>query len=462
MRKSLLIWIIVCACINVRAQTIITTIGGNGIGIYGDNVHDGGPATAAEIRYSEGLCLDKFGNIYIAESGNNRVRKITKSTGIITTIGGTGAHGFSGDGGPATDAQFLAPEAVFADTAGNIYVADAGNSRIRKIVLSTGIVTNVVGSGPTGLTGGGDGGDGGPATNAEINGPSGVCLDNFGNIYIADYSNNKIKKVNVVTGIITTVAGIGPMGYTGGFVGYSGDGGLAINAQFSGAIQVFADSAGNLFICDQWNHAIRKVNASTGIITTIAGTGTAGYTGDGGLAISAQLNQPSGLYVDKQENVFIAEYGDGLIRKIDGATGIISTVAGIGTLGFSGDGGPATNAELRCGDVFLDQYGTVFIADEDNNRIRMVYNSKLAIPQISPIGKEISIYPNPTTGSITIEYAKGSEVIMYDAVGKVVNRLFITSDKEAMNIETLPNGVYMIQLVDETTGIRTMKKIVKE
>jgi hypothetical protein len=461
MRKLVLILIIVCACIHVRAQTIITTIGGNGMGVYGDNEHDGGPATNAEIRIPEGLCLDNSGNIYIAESGNNRVRKINSATGIITTIGGTGAHGFSGDGEPATEAQLLAPVAVFTDTLGNVYFADSGNNRIRKITALTGIVITIAGSGPAGIGLGGDSGEGGLAINAHLNVPTGLCLDNFGNIYIADYSNNKIKKVNAATGIITTVAGIGgPVGYTGGFVGYSGDGGLAINAQFSGTIQVFVDEASNLFICDQWNHAVRKVNASTGIITTIAGTGTAGYLGDGGAATNAQLNQPSGVYVDSQNNIFIAE--NGAIKRVDGLTNIITTVAGNDTIGFSGDGGPAVDAKIIGSDVFLDKYGTIFIADLDNNRIRMVYNSKLAISQIALIEKEISIYPNPTTGSITIENAKGSEVIMYDVVGKVVNKKVMPSDKETVNIESLPNGMYMIQVVEENTGIRTIRKIVKE
>jgi hypothetical protein len=461
-KKPILILILVWACVNfMQAQTIITTIGGNGIGIYGDNIHDGGSATNAEIRWPDCVYVDNRGNIYIAESGDNRVRKINAS-GIITTIGGTGVHGFSGDGGPATDAQLLSPEAVFSDTFGNVYIADANNNRIRKITTLTGTITTIAGSGPTGVGTATSAGDGGAATNAQIGNPSGLCLDKFGNIYIADYGNNKIRKIDAITNIITTVAGTGTTGYTGGFVGYSGDGGLAINAEFSGTIEVFADSAGNLFICDQWNHAIRKVTAATGIITTIAGTGTAGYMGDGGPATIAQLNQPAGIFVDKKENIFIAEYGDGVIRRIDGVTGIISTVAGTGTLGFSGDDGPATNAELRCGNVFLDQYGTIFIADIDNNRIRKVYDTTLRvdIPNLSKV--ELKIYPNPTTGSITIENAKGNDVIMYDVVSKVVNRKNIISDKETVNIGSLPNGMYMIQVVDETTGIRTIRKIVKE
>ncbi len=465
MIRPVLILLLICACINLQAQVdIITTIGGNGIGVYGDNVHDGGPATNAEIRWPAALCLDNANNIYIAEAGNNRIRKISFSTGIITTLGGTGAHGFSGDNGPATDAQFLCPDAVFIDTIGNVYVADGGNHRIRKISQITGIITTVAGSGPAGLGLGSDGGDGGPATDAKINGPTGLCLDKYGNIFIADWGNNKIKRVEAATGIISTVAG-------NGSAIYSGDGIQATNAGISGAYQVFVDNSGNIFICDQWNHAVRKVSATTGIITTVAGTGPAGYTGDNGLATNAQLNQPSGIFVDKQENIFIAEYGNGVIRKVDGATGIITTVAGIGTLGYSGDCGPATNAQLNCVDVFLNDYGTLFIADSYNDRIRMVRDTTLKVgiasPQPSPqVEREVlSLFPNPVHDELTIEGAEGSEVKIFNLLGQEVNsfgNLRMIKEKETINISTLPNGVYMVQMVASLNGLRTTRRFVKE
>jgi sugar lactone lactonase YvrE len=463
MRKSLLIWIIVCACINVRAQTIITTIGGNGMGVYGGNEHDGEPATNAQIIWPDGICLDKFGNIYIAESGDNRVRKIAASTGIITTIGGTGAHGFSGDGGPATDAQFLAPEAVVADTGGNVYIADAGNSRIRKITLSTGIVTTIVGSGSTGLTGGGDSGDGGLATNAEINGPSGICLDNLGNIYIADYGNNKIRKVNAATGIITTFAGKeGPVGYTGGFVGYSGDGGLAINAVFSGVAWVFADGTGNIFIPDQWNHALRRVDATTGIITTIAGTGSPGYSGDGGPATEAKLNQPTGVFVDKKGNIFVAEYGNGTIRKIDGSTSVITTVAGTGTLGFSGDGGSATKAELRCAEVFLDDYGHVFIADADNDRIREVFDSVTVSVPLLPSAPKIEVYPNPATDELNVTGIEQHTTFrLQNITGVCVLQGAFKISKNTLPMRNLMPGIYILEMVG-MDGSRNIVRVIKD
>jgi hypothetical protein len=461
MRKYVIILFLTCACMQMHAQVgIITTICGNDTAGYSG---EGGPATKAKLNSPNGICLDKFGNLFIADAFNQVVREILAPTGIIITIAGVaGVTGFSGDGGIATNAELYVPEAVFTDTVGNVYIADAGNNRIRKITASTGIITTVAGSGGYGGVGtGGFGGDGGAATNAKLDQPSGLCVDNSGNIYIADYGNNRIRKINTTTGIITTVAGIGPTGYTGGgFIGYSGDGGPSVDAQFSGPIQVFVDRAENIFICDQFNNAVRKIDALTAVITTVVGTGATGYSGDGGPATNAQLNQPFGIYIDGQSNIFFVEIA--AIKRVDALSGIITALAGNDTAGFSGDGGPATNAEIIGADIFLDKYGTIYLADYNNNRIRKIYNPKLSSPQISIAEKQISIYPNPTTGRIIIEDAKGSEVIMYDVVGNVMNKKVMASNKDEMNIEYLPNGMYVIQVVDENTRIRTMKKIVKE
>ena len=331
-----------------EAQYITTICGSDTAGYTGD----GGPAKNAKLNAPYGICNDKYGNIYFADGLNNRIRKINASTGIITTIAGSDSAGFSGDGGPATNARLFITEGICIDIAGNFYFADAGNNRIRKITVSTGIITTVAGSGPTGLLNGSYSGDGGPATNATLNEPCGVCLDIYGNIYIADYTNNVVRKVDASTGIITSVIGK--------------------NAAISGAIYVTVDSSGNIYFSDQWNSLVRKLDQSTGIMTIIAGNKNAGYLGDGGLAIYAELNQPGGIFIDSKQNIFIAEYGNGTIRKIDAITGIITTVAGTGNPGYSGDGGPATIARMWPTDVFLDKCGTMYIDDYQNNTIRMV------------------------------------------------------------------------------------------
>jgi len=451
-----LLLLLCCACLHTLAQqTLITTIAGqpvNSLG-WGGYSGDGGPAINAKLDVPEGICLDKWNNLYIADAANNRVRKIDLNTGIITTVAGIGPtglpSGFSGDNGPATNAQLWIPSAVFTDTAGNVYIADGANDRVRKITVATGIITTVAGNGTTGDTG-----DGTPATNAELNGPVGLCLDKHGNIYIADYNNNVVRKVSAETGIITTFAG-------NQGVGYSGDNGPATNATFQGPCQVFADSMDNIFICDQYNHAIRKVAATTGLITTIAGNGTPGYTGDNGPATDAQLNQPAGIFIDGQNNIFIAQYRDEAIRRIDAGTGIITTVAGTGIGGYSGDGGPATDAKLTCTDMWVDNYGSMYIADYDSSRIRKVYNPTLGSANVQMNEyANVEIYPNPTTGNFSVEHAKGLQLTIYDAGGKALfDKLTVTNDKEVLNIGDFVPGIYVVEMTDNEDKRQTIKLI---
>ena len=340
---------------------IITTVAGNGTAGYSG---DSGPATSAELWASRDVAVDGAGNLYIADVGNNRIRKLDAATGTITTVAGNGSCTvvfdyacYSGDGGPATDAELSAPWGVAVDGAGNLYIADFDIGRIRKVDAATGIITTVAG------TVYGYGGDGGPATSAQFEEASAVAVDGAGTIYAVDYHNFRIRKVDATTGIITTVAGNG----TGG---YGGDGGPATSAEISAAEGIAVDGAGNLYIVDTYNQRIRKVDAVTGIITTVAGNGTAGYSGDDGPATSAEIWNPRGVAVDSAGNLYIGDSGTSRVRKVDAATGIITTVAGKGT-GFSGDGGPATSAELYAPEgVAVDSAGNLYIPD--NNRIRKV------------------------------------------------------------------------------------------
>lgn len=437
--------------------SIITTIAGNDTAGYGG---DGGHATNAKLWLPQMICFDKTGNIIFADCFNHRVRKINITTHIITTIAGTGVAGYNGDNIPATDAQLKVPQAVFVDTLGDIYITDGLNNRIRKINVTTGNINTVAGNGTAGNFG-----DGGLATNAQLSIPVGMHVDKIGNLYIGDYSNNKIRKVDVSSGIITTIAGIGSIGYTGGFVGYSGDYGPATNAEFSGIADVFVNNNGDVIVCDQWNHVIRKIDAITGIITTIAGNGISGYSGDNGAATNAQLNQPTGTFVDNQNNIFFAEWGNGSIRKIDNHTGIITTVAGTGIRGYTGDGGVATSAELRCSDVCVDILGTIYIADYNNNRIRKVYNPQLAINTPAQSIEDIRLYPNPTRNEITTTATreiKNVEVI--NMLGQTITlppsapSLKTGKDREVfLSVAHLPAGIYFVKVNGVYAG-----KFVKE
>jgi len=339
---------------------IIATVAGNGtLGFSGD----GGPATDAAISVG-GISVDGAGNLFLADERAGRIRKVSPA-GIITTIAGTGTFRYSGDGGPATSAQLSFPSDVAVDSRGNIYVADTNNCRVRRIDPN-GIITTIAGSGVRGYSG-----DGGSATDAQLNSPTGVAVDGVGNVYFVDGSNLRVRRISP-GGIITTVAGNGTQGS-------SGDGGLATGAQLNRPLGVAADTEGNLFITGS-DFRVRKVSPD-GIITTVADNGNPNSLGDGGPAAKAQLDDPEDVAVDGAGNLFIADAGNGRVRKVT-PDGIITTVAGNGTLTFCangsvcppvGDGGPATSAQLSLPwGLAVDGAGNLFIADGGNNTVRKV------------------------------------------------------------------------------------------
>ncbi|OQW90457.1 MAG: hypothetical protein BWK78_06975 [Thiotrichaceae bacterium IS1] len=351
--KLVLLLSIGCFGTLAQADGIITTVAGGGTGIG-----DGGPATNARLFQPKAVVVDGSGNYYIADSLNHRIRKVA-TDGTITTVAGNGTGGFSGDGGPATSAQLNVPYDVALDNNGNLYIADLHNQRIRKVAID-GIITTVAGvfSGGVAFSG-----DNGLATNAQFSLPTGVALDSSGNLYIVDAGNKRIRKVST-NGIITTVAG-------NGLEGFGGDNGPATDAQLDSPNDIALDSNNNLYIADVWNARIRKVSTN-GIITTVAGNGSVGFSGDNGPATSAQFNQPVGVALDSSNNLYIVDFGNARIRKVS-TNGIITTVAGNGSHNFSGDGGPATNAQInQSNGVGLDGNGNLYIADVMNSRIRKV------------------------------------------------------------------------------------------
>jgi uncharacterized protein (TIGR03437 family) len=351
-----------------RAQGIISTVAGGGVQLPGD----GGPATSASLIQPSGIAVDRQGNIYFVETGSYRVRKVSAS-GTITTIAGTGMPGIGGlgggnigDDGPATSASFFFNQlraGIAVDSAGNVYVTDTGNYRVRKIDAN-GIITTVAGTGFPGLPGpSGGAGDGGPATSAALFSPSAVAVDTAGNLYIADTGSARVRKVDT-SGIIRTVAGNGNLGF-------SGDGGPATNASFNAPFALAVDSAGNLYIGDNTQHRVRKVDAA-GTISTFAGRGTLGFSGDGGPATNALFTGIQGLAADTAGNLFIVDNGNRRVRKVDPA-GIVTTVAGTGGFGDTGDGGAATSATLSSPvDVAVDAAGSLYISDGAGARIRKV------------------------------------------------------------------------------------------
>ncbi len=312
---------------------VITTVAGGGTTDLGD----GGPATDATFSsHPMRVTGDRAGNLYVTDAHHARVRRIDAATGTITTVAGCGAEGYSGDDGPAVHAQLASPHGSALDRHGNIYIADLKNDRIRRVDVATGTITTVAGNGEHGYSG-----DSGPATQAMLASPIAVFATEDGDLYIADHRNSRIRKVDAATSIITSVAGTGEQGF-------SGDGGPANRAAIALPRDVALHADGSLYIADGANNRIRRV-APDGTITTVAGTGRAEFSGDGGPAHKACLSMPYSIALDHVGNLYVVDTGNYRVRKIDATTGVITTVAGNGSYGFSGDGEPAINATLAVG-----------------------------------------------------------------------------------------------------------------
>jgi len=360
---------------------VISTVVGSGSGTYSG---DGGPALKAGVPSPTGLAMDSSGNVYILETSTARVRKVT-AAGTISTIAGNGTSGFSGDGKAATSAQLFPGHGIAVDGAGNLYIADVINNRIRKVDPS-GTITTVAG---TGIGQGGFSGDGSPATSAMLNFPNAVAVDTAGNLYIADSSNYRIRRVDKNSGVITTVAGNGNVPQN---KQTANDGGVATQVPIQQPSSVTVDIAGNIYFSD--GARVQRVDTS-GIIRTVAGTGTLGDTGDGGPGASAEVKSVAGLAADNSGNLYIAE-NTYRVRRVD-ASGIITTVAGNGTRGYTGDGGPALSAQFDDPqDVVLDSAGNFYISDSSANVVRKV-NALAA--STAPV---ISLVSNAFGGSQTL------------------------------------------------------------
>lgn len=442
MKKILLIVSFFCFA-QINAQIISTIAGSSTQGYAGD----GGQAINASLYYPSQVL---FGNqsantfYYICDGANNCIRLVSSSTGgIITTIAGTGTMGYNGDGGPATAAQLSGPDGIATDVNGNLYIVDSGNHRIR-MVNSAGIISTFAGNGTSGFSG-----DGGQATAASLSYPSGVNVTN-GNVYISDGGNNRIRVV-YSSGIISTIAG-------NGTAAFGGDGGSAISASLSSPKKVLVDNFGDIYIADWGNHRIRMIN-SMGTITTVAGNGTGAYTGDGGPATSASLQHPSQIAFDAASNMYIADEYNNRIRKID-VNNTITTYCGNGTQSFTGDGGlPSSATVWSPTGVTFDNWGNMYIADYGNNRVRYVCNSPDTIsglitePNASPVTSgKVYIYQNSvfsgfggvldTTGAPSIA-ADGTykQILPYGYYNFLVKA--VPSASYSTAVSTYYNNVYM-------------------
>lgn len=382
--KAILFFLLLTS-IRTHAQTyLISTVAGSGLYGY---TGDGAQATAANLAGPDAVAVADSGAFYIVQGTNHVVRKV-KPSGVVVTVAGSGTSGYSGDGSAATMAKLSSPTDVAIDTAGNIYIADMGNNVVRK-VSKTGVITTVAGSSMAGFSG-----DGGPATMAKLSSPTAVAVDTFGNLYISDMSNYRIRKVNAA-GIISTFAGMGTSGF-------SGDGLAATSAGISSVSGIAADRIGNVFFVDQLNNRIRKINPA-GIISTVAGTGTSGRTGDNGPATAATFQYPNKIAVDTKGNLYIGDGNNNVVRKI-GVNDTIYTIAGKDSSGFSGDGGLATKAKLlNPRGVAVDTAGKIYIADAGNNRIRKMTKKNTTAVYAVNKKHDLEVFPNPSGGELWIK-----------------------------------------------------------
>jgi sugar lactone lactonase YvrE len=334
----------------------IQTVAGTGAAGYSG---DGGPAKRATLREPFMCALDQQGNLFVSEAKNHIIRRIDHETGVITTVAGTGEAGYSGDGGPAIKASFNEPYSLTVAPNGDIFIVDRLNAAVRQVAADTGIITTVAGTGEPGYSG-----DGGPGTQAQLREPNDCFLDGPGGLLIADIQDQRVRRLDLTTGIITTFAGNGEKLRTG-------DGLPATKASILGARAVCMDRRGNTYIAEREGNGVRKVDAN-GVMSTLAGTGERGYSGDGGPALAADWGAPKAIRCDALDNIIVVDTENHAIRKIDAGTGIVSTIAG-GHLGGDGDGDVATRAGLaRPHGCAIASDGTIYIADSNNHRVRAV------------------------------------------------------------------------------------------
>ena len=453
--------------VQVSAGGILTIVAGNGIdGFSGD----GGPATRASLSFPSALARDTAGNLFISDAGNYRIRRVS-AEGVITTYAGSGREGSAGDGGPALAAEMRSVQGLAVDGSGNLYLSDASLHRVRR-VNGSGIITNFAGDGQARF-----GGDGGQATQASLREPKHLFIDRAGNLLIADSRNHRVRSVNG-QGVIRTIAGRGeaisdgdggsalqagligptsafmdgagnlfiseffdrvrvvlPNGIIGTYAGgsrrgFSGDGGQAKSAQLSVITSVAGDASGNVYIADSLNLRVRRVDG-LGIISTFAGVGQNRFSGDGGPAVSASFALPTGLTVDRQGNIYIADSENHRIRRVS-ATGIITTYAGNGNAGFSGDGGPASQATLNYPlGLALDSLGNLYIADQLNLRVRRITPNGI-ISTVAGGGQQVT----PVDGTLASQVSMAPASLAVDSIGN----LYILDPPSCVIFRVSPDG----------------------
>ena len=407
-------------------------------------------ATTVPLLLPAGLAYDGAGNLYFSETGRHAVRRMSP-TGILTTFAGTGVQGFDGDGGPAASALLNSPGAVAVDAAGNLFVADVQNRRIRRVDAATGIITTAAGTGVAGASA-----DGTAASEARLDRPAALAVDSSGNLFFADAGTHLIRRVDHASGLVATVAG-------NGVQGYAGDGGPAVVASVDSPWGLAVDGGGNLYVADMHNQRIRRIDAATGVITSVAGTGQPGFSGDGGAAGVAALRMPRGVSLDAAGNVFLADSSNHRVRRVDAATGLITTIVGDGTQAYAGDSNPAVAASLDTprAVTLMPGAGLATLADTNNGRVRQV-DGAATIHTIAGLGgggggtaagvltlsaPTVVLYGSGVVNATLAASAATGSVTFFDAVGSAIQTLGsspLSGNAASLPAASLAAGVHRI------------------
>lgn len=436
--KKILFFLLFPSVINAQ---IITTIAGTGaLGFSGD----GGPATNAQVNYVYGIAVDDSGDVYFSDYFNHRVRRIDGSTGIISTVAGTGTIGFSGDGGAATAAQLDHPAGVCLNNAGTVlYIVDDFNHVVRKVLLATGTISTF--AGVPGVAG--SMGDGGPATAAKFDQPVGIWADGADNIYIACPKGNFVRKIDAVTWMASRFAGALPNGCN------VGDGGPAISAGLMYPFNGCRDAYGNTYFTQNYSGVItvvRKVDAGTNIIHTFAGNCIFGYSGDGGPATDAKMS-PEGIASDPWGNVYLADNDNGRLRLVD-TNGLINTISANPASGSSADGIPLSTAKVHPQSLCFDKLGNLYIGEQ--TRIRKVSNVFVPPPpgslKVSAIASElgVEVFPNPSGGIFTVRQKESvkAEIRIFNVIGEQVYENLRPTLEQRIDLSGNPAGIYILHV----------------
>jgi len=430
MKKNTLLLITILCSIIVKAQDVSTFVGSTGGFLNATG-------TSAKFNRPKGVCSDGAGNLYVTDTNNHRIRKIVIATGVVSTLAGStsGYHDATG-----TLARFNGPSDICSDGAGNLYVADYDNHRIRKIVIATGVVSTLAGSTSGYLDTAG--------TSAKFNGPAGVCSDGTGNLYVADLLNHRIRKIAIATKTVSTLAGS-----TGGYLDAAGT-----SAKFNYPYDVCSDGTGNLYISDTFNYKIRKIILTTGVVSTLAGS-TAGFADDTGTL--AQFNITVGICSDDEGNLYVADVNNHKIRKIVIATGVVSTLAGT-SAGFYDAAGVVAQFNSP-NNVCYGGSGNLYVADASNHKIRKISNVSLSI-QDNSFDTKLSIYPNPSNKLSKIQLGavyNEVNVEVFDVFGKQISTLKHNNTNEiSLNSQQFNPGIYVVK-VQSGTKQASLKLVVK-